>query len=263
MSNHSKNFKDLTGLKFNRLTVIKIASKDKNGHYYWLCKCDCGKLKKVLSTHLVSGNIKSCSCYASEMLSKRGKERQFIPNKRLYGIWRLMKQRCYSKKSISYKNYGEKGITVCEEWKNDFMFFYNWAMQNGYQEDLTIDRINVNGNYEPNNCRWATWKEQCNNKRNNIIIEYNGEKNTVAYFIQKYNLNEFAIYKRLKKGWDIKKAIETPVKEKVSNTGEFGISLLKNRRKYALYLKQKHIGNFNTLQEAIDKREEIQNAVKS
>ena len=258
----SYNFKDLTGKKFERLIVLELVEV-KKGHSYWLCKCDCGKKKIICGNHLCRGNIKSCGCLRKELASKKAKEKQFIPNKRIYGIWKNMKGRCYNQKSISYYNYGKRGIKVCDEWKNDFMSFYNWAMKNGYQEGLTIDRINVNGNYEPSNCRWVTWKEQCNNRKNNVIIEYNGEKNNIAYFIKKYNLGEFAIYKRIKNGWDVKRAIETPIKTKKSNTGEFGISLLKNRKKYALYLKNKHIGNFNTLEEAIQRREKILNGVKS
>lgn len=258
----SHNFIDLTNQKFGRLTVLHFF-EIKKGTTYWLCRCNCGKEKIVNGSHLRRGNIKSCGCLQREVSSKNAKQRQFVPNKRLYGIWKGMKERCYNQESISYYNYGKRGIKVCDEWKNNFMSFYNWAIANGYREDLTIDRINIDKNYEPNNCRWITWKEQCNNKRNNIIIEYNGEKNTVAYFIKKYNLGEFAIYKRLKSGWDVKKAIETPIKKRISNTGEFGISLLKNRNKYALYLKNKHIGNFNTLEEAVNKREEILNGVKS
>lgn len=208
------NFKDLTGQKFNRLLVLYKTSKSKSGHYYWLCKCDCGKEKEILGTHLIQGNIKSCGCYNSELASKRAKMKQKIPNKRLSHIWQSMKQRCYDENSISYKNYGKRGITICNEWLNNPTNFYDWAMANGYRENLTIDRIDVNGNYEPNNCRWVIWKKQCENKRNNVIIEYNGEKECVSYFIKKYNLNEFAIYDRLRRGWSIKDAIEIPVKER-------------------------------------------------
>ena len=259
------NFKDLTGKKFNKLLVLYKTKKDKNGHYYWKCKCDCGNEKEILGTHLLQGTIKSCGCYNSEQVSKRAKTKQIIPNKRIRHIWELMKSRCYNNKNISFKNYGDRGIKICDEWldkKNGLINFYNWSMENGYREDLSIDRIDIDGNYEPSNCRWVSWKKQCNNKRNNIKIKYNGESENVCYFIQKYSLNKFAIYSRLRKGWSIKDAIEKPINEKKSNTGEFGISFLKDRNKYSLFLKGKYIGNFNTLKEAINKREEILNGVK-
>ena len=220
MTKYAWNFKNLTGLKYGRLTVIEISSKDKNGHYYWLCECDCGKIKKILGTHLLRGNIKSCGCYNSELASIRQKEKQIIPNKRIRHIWESMKSRCYNNKNISYKNYGARGIKICDEWinkENGLINFYNWSIDNGYKDDLTIDRIDVNGNYEPSNCRWATWQKQCNNTRNNIKIEYNSEYENICYFIKKYNLNKFAIYNRLKRDWSVRDAIEKPVKERRTN----------------------------------------------
>lgn len=141
MNKHAWNFKDLSGEKFGRLLVLEVSYKDNNGHYYWKCQCDCGKIKNILGTHLLRKNIISCGCYASEESSKRAKSRQLVPNKRIRNIWKLMLERCYNPKSISYKNYGKKGIQVCDEWKNNIKLFYEWSINNGYKDNLSLDRM--------------------------------------------------------------------------------------------------------------------------
>lgn len=215
------NFKDLTGKKFYYLLVLNKTRKDKNGHWYWRCKCDCGNIKEILGSHLMQGNVKSCGCYNSKRASKFCKDKTIIPNKRIMYIWQSMKQRCYNQKSISYKNYGAKGIKICDEWKNNPKLFYNWAIENGYRDDLTIDRIDSNKDYCPKNCRWVDWKTQMRNTNRNVIITYKGETNCVKYFIDKYNLNKFAIYSRLREKWNVKDAIEKPVKERRKNEFKF------------------------------------------
>jgi len=131
---------------------------------------------------------------------------------RLYHIYHSIKQRCYYPKAISYKRYGEKGIVMCDEWKNDFMSFYNWAIANGYSDNLTIDRINSNGNYEPSNCRWVTYKQQANNKSSNVFLSLNGIVHTIAEWSDVTGIPKSVIQYRKYKKWSDEKALNTPVK---------------------------------------------------
>lgn len=134
---------------------------------------------------------------------------------RIHDEWRAMKRRCYTKSHIEFPRYGGRGITVCDEWLHDFQAFYDWAMANGYRDDLTLDRKNANGNYEPLNCRWATQKEQQNNRRNNHYITYNGETLTARQFAEKHNMNYSTLITRLNRGWDIEKIVN---KHKMQST---------------------------------------------
>ena len=143
---------------------------------------------------------------------------------RIYHIWNAMKQRCSNPKTISYKYYGAKGVEVCQEWQDSFQAFYDWAMANGYAENLTIDRKDTNGDYCPQNCRWATNKEQQNNTSYNKLHTYNGETLTVMQWAEKTNMSANLLYKRLGRGWDIRKALTTKIyKKEVINNGKLFI----------------------------------------
>lgn len=208
--------KDLTGKKFGRLTVLRLSDNKKNGSTKWVCQCDCGNIVEVFSFNLTREHTKSCGCLAREKRSKRMKEKNpgykhGKNNSRLHIIWDAMKKRCYLNSHIHYLNYGGRGIEVCEEWKNNFMSFYNWAIDNGYKDDLTIDRIDSDKNYCPENCRWITYKQQANNKRNNHFVEYKGKKYTISQLAEEKNIKYDILLYRINKGWDLEDAINLPV----------------------------------------------------
>lgn len=199
--------RDLIGERFGRLIVIEENGRNKSRQKMWLCRCDCGNEKEVPTSYLTSGDTTSCGCYRKECELKNlskfwGKPRTHgLSKTRIYQIWADMKDRCNNNKNQFYKNYGGRGIKVCDEWTTDFMNFYNWAMENGYKEELTIDRINVDGNYEPNNCRWATWKLQANNKRTSRKITIYGKTKTAYEFEKQYGISAHVLIDRYDKGY--------------------------------------------------------------
>ena len=160
--------KDLTGQRFGKLIAIKRYGTDKHGNATWLCKCDCGNETIAQAEDLQRGMTKSCGCGYKENLHSFGDRvrKHGKRNERIYGIYCGIKARCYNANNPAYIYYGAKGVTICKEWQENFMNFYDWAMTHGYKENLTIDRINPFGNYEPSNCRWITLSEQASNKRN-------------------------------------------------------------------------------------------------
>ena len=164
-------FIDLTGQKFGRLTAVEKCGKDSSGkNSLWLCTCDCGGTTRATTTHLRNGHTQSCGCLGHERLISCGKATQFKPvhglrKTRIYRIWCGMKSRCYDPNHPKYPLYGSRGIKVCEEWLHNAQAFYDWAVSHNYASDLTIDRINSDGDYEPDNCRWASIAEQNRNRK--------------------------------------------------------------------------------------------------
>lgn len=202
---------DLTGQKFGRLTVV-CRAEDGNGKspstkVRWLCRCECGNEIAVRHYALLRGNTKSCGCLSKEIHSKQNG----LSSTRLYNVWRGIKKRCYNKNNHAYENYGGRGIYMCDEWRNNFLSFYNWSIQNGYKEGLTIDRIDNNLGYSPENCRWVTSKAQANNTRSNHIVEYDGKRLTLTQWSEKTGISRDVIKRRLLIGWSAEEALTTPV----------------------------------------------------
>ena len=209
---------DVIGKNFGRFIILEYHHKEavilKNGEsngfrYYYLCQCNCGKIF-IIRRDMINKTL-SCGCYRKEQAFKANYKPNNIRKTRIYRIWTKMNCRCYNSNSQYFKNYGGRGIIICDKWK-DFENFYDWAMNNGYQDDLTIDRIDVNGNYEPSNCRWITRKAQNNNKTNNHIIIYNDIQYTLSQISDLLNLKSSTIRARLKRGWNIEEALNTHLK---------------------------------------------------
>ena len=198
---------DLTGQRFGRLVALKFTGDDKNRHRLWECRCDCGRTVNIDINSLRSGKSKSCGCSRKGINKTHGKS-----GTRLYGIWADMLQRTYNPDERCYANYGGRGITVCDEWM-EFEAFYQWAIQNGYSEELTIDRIDNDKGYFPENCRWVTRKVQGNNKRSNRRLEYQGQTKTLEDWAILFGMKLGTVANRLNLGLSVEKALEIPVKE--------------------------------------------------
>lgn len=202
----------IIGRKFGRLTVVERAEDliAKNGkrRSQWLCKCDCGNTAIARRDALVSGRKQSCGCLKKEMPIKHG-----LLNTRLYYVWLSMKKRCYLPSNSDYNGYGARGVSICDEWRNSFEAFHEWALANGYDEtaprgQCTIERIDNNGNYEPSNCRWTTNDEQQNNKRSNHYITYNGKTQTIAQWAREIGVSRATLSNRINRlQWTIEKAL--------------------------------------------------------
>lgn len=201
--------KDLTGQRFGRLVVVQENGKIK-GKTSWLCKCDCGNERVAIGTYLKTGHTKSCGCLLEETRKLPKKTTHKQSKSRLYKEWCSMKSRCgdgYHGK----ENYKEKGITVCDEWQK-FEPFAEWALSSGYKDDLTLDRIDNDKGYSPDNCRWVTMKAQENNRTNNVLIEYNGEVKTLKQWCEYFNVNYGMVKARRRHGWEINRLFIPPTK---------------------------------------------------
>jgi len=209
-------FIDLTGQKFERLLVVKQNGRTKHGLILWECLCECKNISYVTGYDLKSGHTKSCGCLNNEKIAHINKTHG-ESRTRLYGIWSGLHSRCNNAKTKWFKNYGSRGISVSEEW-DDFIVFKNWALLNGYTDNLSIERIDNNDDYSPNNCKWATRIEQQNNTRKNIYITYDGETKTIAQWSNALGIDYQALYYRINSNWSVEKAFRTPSRKKSNTT---------------------------------------------
>lgn len=209
-----QRLKDLSNQKFGKLTAIeyrKVTYPKGNRLIQWKCKCECGNETWVFASNLKRGTTQSCGCLISESNKSRiSKIKQEYP--RLYRIWRGMKSRCDNPKFKYFKNYGGRGITYCPEWK-DFKPFLEWALANGYEDTLTLERTDNDKGYDPDNCKWASYAEQSRNKRNSRKFLINGEMKCVSELEREHGFKTGFLYNRLYKGMPIEEAINTPIKK--------------------------------------------------
>lgn len=207
--------KDLTHREFGRLTVLYQAKeRSKKGYVQWVCQCSCENKTIIIvpSDRLRSKKTKSCGCLQKEAVSNKNKNNEKYPEEdrktRLYRIWKAMIARTIYPSQDGYKNYGGRGIKVCEEWLYDFYKFKNWAISNGYRDDLTIDRMDCDGDYEPLNCKWSSRKEQNNNQRRTIKFTYKGISQNLTKWAELLGVKYNTLYHRYKKGYSIEKILK-------------------------------------------------------
>ena len=191
-------FVDLTGMRFGQLTVLRRSEIRYFSNIMWECECDCGE-KLLLASAILRRGQKSCikCCHKRESAPYR------VSETHIYKIWQSIKSRCFRKSDRAYRYYGGRGIVMCDEWKNDFFAFQDWIVGHGYKDDLTIDRIDNNGNYCPGNCRFVTMKEQSRNKRNNIFVEHDGEVKILSDWAKELGMSKQAMFNRFRSGWNM------------------------------------------------------------
>lgn len=202
---------DYTGMKFGRWTVLGVAPNHITSGGYsvamWDCVCECGTRRAVRGNDLRLGKSVSCGCYLVDNPVSR---KHGATGSHLYMIYHGMRARCYNPNNDDYKHYGGRGIKICDEWQ-DYETFQSWALRNGYVDGLTIDRIDVNGDYCPNNCRWITMDEQKANKRNTVYVTAFGETKRLVEWAKEYGMKYQTLEKRIKNGWLIEDALTVPV----------------------------------------------------
>lgn len=224
------------GQKFNKLTIVKldhIEEKQYKKHSfhleYYLCRCECGQEKIILKNQITGGYVKSCGCLLKskekiQKLKEHSTTHGFSKT-RLYKLWIGIKTRCYNPKRQGFYLYGGRGIKMCPEWEKDFLSFRKWALNNGYNEnakrgEYTIDRIDVNGDYSPENCRFISIKEQMNNRRKTTFITYKGQTKPMSEWCKEYGIKINTAHKRIKMGWDLDKVFNEPINQKYIRNGK-------------------------------------------
>lgn len=230
----ANNSKEWLGQKFGRLTVTDFEhAKPPYRGWMWVCRCDCGEMRTLVVSDVKSGKTRSCGCLHDEACTERAiKFRHRVgDHKRLYSIYNGIKKRCYATREPRYKDYGARGIRMCDEWLNPvngFDNFAEWSFSHNYNDDMTIDRINVDGNYEPENCRWIPLREQALNKRDTLRVTYQGQTIPLRELCDKRGVNYDTVHNRIYSlKWSVEKAIETPSQQDGSlrsKCEEMGIS---------------------------------------
>jgi hypothetical protein len=209
---HPSNYKDLTGQRFNYLTVIGRDSLTKKGQVIWKCRCDCGNITRGIGNQLRNGRKKSCGCKTDRSFNKT----HGMSKTRIYREWQSMKKRCNNKDNYDYKDYGGRGIKVCKEWNESFEAFRDWAYANGYSDKLTIERINNDMGYAPDNCMWIPMEEQSKNRRLCKMITYNEKTQNLHRWCIELGKDYKLVHNRMYQlGWNFEKAISTPKRNKL------------------------------------------------
>jgi hypothetical protein len=218
----TKRYGHLIGEKYNRLTIVRFSEPLKHSDGFLrtrvLAECECGNERVLLLSDVLKGRIISCGCAQRDFVKNATHRRTHgVTRTRLYQVWVDMKRRCYNPKSVSYSNYGGRGIEICSEWIRNPSLFFHWAKQNGYGDTLEIDRINVNAGYSPINCRFVTRKINSDNKRCSFKITFNGETKTVTQWSSILGVSRVCLYKRIKSGWSVDLAFSKPERYRLNN----------------------------------------------
>lgn len=223
----SNNSNEWLGKRFGRLTIIDfVHAKPPYRGWLWVCRCDCGNTKTLNAGDVKSGKVRSCGCLHNEVCSAKAKKFKYSVKDypRLYSIYNGIKKRCYNKNEPRHKDYGQRGIEMCDTWLNSvdgFDNFVEWSLSNNYNENATIDRINVNGNYEPENCRWVSMTEQSLNKRDTLWVIYKGERVQLRVICDRLGVSYDTVHNRIYSlNWSVEKAIDTPSQQTDSLRGK-------------------------------------------
>ncbi len=213
---------DIVGQRFGRWEVLSESEKRVSGNVFYTCKCDCGTVRDVSSRNLRDGSSMSCGCLNRDIITKFGNS---VYKEKLYSVWNSMKQRCINENDKAYKNYGGRGITVCDEWKNDYIAFKRWALSNGYSEGMWIDRKDNEMGYSPDNCRWSSPKQQSMNKRTTVYVKYCGTLMCLREASEKSGIKWATLRRRIKLGWN-EENLFLPVDKRYSHPTEIKESMV-------------------------------------